>query len=600
MKKKAVEKNRTHSLASHYAGLLILCVLFLSVVLAVSVFVFPYQQSMSLQRQHYTNYINNAHVTISNHLKSITDAVKLIEDSSTIADNMRFYDKNPRERIEPEDIQYDIDAPISYVDIFSNRMISGIGIFTQGRLAYFTYSHQAMDISLSRCADVYERYPEGSGAEGFVPAPQTSGYIYWVEDFTHIYNGISCGKIVIETLPIPTATVATHQSAVFDYQLDLHTYPDTSYYLYDKNGVILFSDRQEYVGQRIKNALPQKLLTAQNDIVSTSDEYEISKNYYNKQHLNSLIITPKAGVISSALDTFVYFMITVVGTVTLILLVAALFFQRITEPIKGLNQYVKFAQEHPLSRPAFAPKYQDIESICALVNQHIDRIKGLDQALASAQMEVKDAEIHSLQSQINPHFLFNILDIVGWKAEQSDLKEVSDMINQLGEMLHSDVLLSGQERVTIRQEIHYIKNYLSLQQIRYNHNFTYEIDVSESILNTHYVPKLSIQPIVENSIVHGIQPSGKRGHVQISIYERGEDLICKVTDDGVGFDSQNIFEKQPEEPPQNRGKTHRIALQNIRQRIHMLYGEPYGIVIHSIPGEGTTVIVTLPIDLKKP
>ena len=139
----------------------------------------------------------------------------------------------------------------------------------------------------------------------------------------------------------------------------------------------------------------------------------------------------------------------------------------------------------------------------------------------------------------------------------------------------------------------YVKDYLALEQIRLAGRFTYTINVDEDLLSCR-IPKLSIQPIVENSIVHGFQNLSHPGTIEIQMWEDTDGLRCSIRDNGIGFDADGFFEHKPANQPDS--KHNHIALHNIQDRIHMLCGPQYGIHIRSIIGMGTEVMITFPID----
>ena len=199
---------------------------------------------------------------------------------------------------------------------------------------------------------------------------------------------------------------------------------------------------------------------------------------------------------------------------------------------------------------------------------------------------------------MDPHFLFNILDSIGWKAAESGSSDVSTMVQRLGEMLRSDLMFNDRQKLTLREELQYVQNYLILQKIRSGAEaFDYTINADDEILGLYYLPKLTLQPIVENCITHAFRGINRKGHIQINIWEDMDAVYCHIIDNGCGFDSDRYFDQPATEAPSNHGN--HIALSNIQNRLRMLYGPEYGLTIKSVIDEGTTVIVRLPFDRNK-
>jgi len=415
----------------------------------------------------------------------------------------------------------------------------------------------------------------------------------------NIYEGRTYGKIIIEVLPIHNATSPNNFTNAFipDYNSAMQPYPKTHYYIYNNDGTIFFSWTNDLIGKSVYNVLPSQIVN-KTTVADESEDYLIYKNYLWKYKLNVCIITPKADVFAALNTTTLLFLSAVIILSILCLLLIVIMLGSFFAPLKGLVEYCSLAKNYKLSLPAFPPKFREIKEICELIKANIEQISNLQKATDTADLKIKEAEIKSLQAQINPHFLFNMLDTISWKAEQSNSKDISSMISQLGEMLRNDIMYNNSEKITIGQELTYIRNYLNLQKIRYPNNFEYTINADEDILYEYYIPKLSLQPIVENCIVHGISKVNRPGKINITIWEDVNEIICKITDNGIGFDSDNFFSK-PRQSHNNNQKHNHVALHNIQNRIQIMYGPKYGISIKSQINKGTEVVVVLPIDTEK-
>ena len=206
------------------------------------------------------------------------------------------------------------------------------------------------------------------------------------------------------------------------------------------------------------------------------------------------------------------------------------------------------------------------------------------------QLLLKNAEIRSLRAQMNPHFLFNILNTIAWKAEMCDNEEIYQMVISLGELLKMNTLFKDQDFITLEQEMKYVKFYIYLQQMRFEDKISCSIQIPE---HTCKIPCFCIQPLVENAIVHGLEPKKGKGKLSIQIIETDKIIEISIIDNGVGF-SNNC---EPSETKLNH--TH-IGLRNLDRRLELLFGETSRLCIDSIPNEYTTVSFKIPKKEVKP
>lgn len=209
------------------------------------------------------------------------------------------------------------------------------------------------------------------------------------------------------------------------------------------------------------------------------------------------------------------------------------------------------------------------------------------------QIQLRKAELMVLQSQINPHFLYNTLDAITWLAESGDQETVVNMVGSLSGFFRTS-LNQGKDIVTLAEEAQHIRSYLEIQKIRYQDILDYRIDIPDEFGDVK-IPKITIQPLVENALYHGIKNKRGGGHILVTAQRDEEDLRISVRDDGVGMDKERlrqvregIFEKEP-------GERDIYGLFNVNERIRLYFGDDYGITVTSVKGEGTESVVRLPI-----
>lgn len=166
-------------------------------------------------------------------------------------------------------------------------------------------------------------------------------------------------------------------------------------------------------------------------------------------------------------------------------------------------------------------------------------------------------------------------------------------MSNLAQLLRANITHKHEQTISFREELRYVRYYLELQKERFGDSLTYSIDLEDLSILDYSIPKLTIQPLVENSIVHGLEPKRGGGAVRIGIWEEEDAIYIRITDDGVGFDASQLTLDIHSNTPAGASHNH-IALSNIARRIQLLYGSKYGMEIVSSPGNGTTITVTIP------
>lgn len=218
------------------------------------------------------------------------------------------------------------------------------------------------------------------------------------------------------------------------------------------------------------------------------------------------------------------------------------------------------------------------------------RLKRLIEEVYTTKIKEQEAELNALIAQINPHFLYNALDSIHWLAVKNRDYAVGEQLEALSAIFRH-VLNRGEECVTIASEVEFIQNYMAIMESRFGRRVKIQIQ-AEPGLEQVLIPKLIIQPLVENGILHGLEPKKEGGTILITIEVQGDNLVIAVEDDGVGADEAQITEKMKN---RESGKD-TFALKNIDDRIKLRYGSAYGLCFESKPGKGTRVLVMMPLE----
>lgn len=270
----------------------------------------------------------------------------------------------------------------------------------------------------------------------------------------------------------------------------------------------------------------------------------------------------------------------------------------ITKPVAALVFAMKRVEKEHLDiiLPEDSP-LKEINDIYHGFNKMVTRLNTLINSVYKSKLAHQEAQLKALQSQINPHFLFNTLQLISWKAYEYEAMPVCDMLGSLSYMLQTDLCSDDENIFTLREEVEYIRQYSKIIQCKYNDKIKILIDVPDELMECK-IPKLILQPFLENSITHGLAPKTSPGKVSLSVMRKQDCLLVSIEDDGIGMRSNilHTIQKAAEHPNDIKGNTfgHHIALNNIQDRIHLLYGEAYGFTIESRLNTGTTVSLKLP------
>ncbi len=264
----------------------------------------------------------------------------------------------------------------------------------------------------------------------------------------------------------------------------------------------------------------------------------------------------------------------------------------ITHPIRKLSEVTDQVAKGDLTVRSDIRSGAEVGMLSDSLNTMIDKINELLEQVKKEQIRLRKAEFELLQAQINPHFLYNTLDTIVWLAEAGDQKKVVSMVGSLSDFFRTS-LNQGKDIISVKEELQHVRSYLEIQQVRYQDILEYEIRVPEE-LNRYLIPKITIQPLVENALYHGIKNKRGAGKIVISGKREEDHFSILIEDNGIGITKERLL--QVREGIENKIPTgHDIyGLYNVNERIRLNFGEKYGIFIESRYGDGTVVSIVLP------
>lgn len=272
----------------------------------------------------------------------------------------------------------------------------------------------------------------------------------------------------------------------------------------------------------------------------------------------------------------------------------------ITRPVREIKRQLQQISRGDFSLPGDAGDRGGIREFTEIFVQ-LDQVSR-DLSAMILQLQAEEAnkrnyEFRLLQNQIHPHFIYNTLNSIRWLGELNGLPSIVDMTTSLSSMLKK-VFRSSSEWTTVSEEVAFIREYAHLQSFRYGDTFRMEYDIQDESLYDVWILRFTLQPLVENAIFHGIEPSRRRGVIQIRIFRDGGDLVLDVRDNGIGMDQTELENLMSH--PGHTDQISGIGIRNIHQRIFMEFGAPYGLEIESVKNEFTCIHIRMPLLAEQP
>lgn len=337
--------------------------------------------------------------------------------------------------------------------------------------------------------------------------------------------------------------------------------------------------------------------SAQLNIYSVKSE---KTGWYITCCINLLEITQNTKKIFTT--TIIIILVMVLLTITVLILLMSKNFQ-IIERLRKAMLKVRSGNYEVEVKPNTTDEIGELcdtfNSMCRQLNYLINTVSVLEYKNKELEIERVKEELNFLQAQINPHFIYNTLESISMMAELNDDEDARLMASSLGRLLRISIN-RGQEEVSVREELEHVKCYLAIQKIRYEDRFDVEYDIQEIILGCK-IPKLILQPLVENSIYHGIEPLDSKGLIIIKGYVKDNFIIFEIQDNGRGMDQETLDKINKKVLTQEKDHLHQtrsIGLNNVNKRIKLYYRDKkYGLKIKSKKEEGTYVYVILPFKM---
>ena len=282
----------------------------------------------------------------------------------------------------------------------------------------------------------------------------------------------------------------------------------------------------------------------------------------------------------------------ILASLMLCIFLANILAKGIAGPIKRTSKAMQQFAEGDFSVRLPEGRRDEIGAMNSVFNQTIEKIEQLIKQVVEMETVNKDIEFQALQAQINPHFLYNTMDMINWLAQQGRTDEVSRAVQSLSRF-YKLTLSRKQSISTIYREAEHVSIYLQIQNMRYHDSITFVSDIPDELME-YQIPKLTLQPIIENSVLHGIlETADKTGTIVLTGWMEDSDIVLLISDDGIGIAAEQLATILSGEGASSSGGTN-IAVYNTHRRLQILYGPDYGLSYTSNPGHGTEVEIRIP------
>ena len=380
--------------------------------------------------------------------------------------------------------------------------------------------------------------------------------------------------------------VQISQSAVAKVLETVQRYHNGGWAVLDKNDQLLASEGAQ--------ELVKKLQTSENSWNGTKDLAGTKVIGYGNScgfGVRTVISVGYGNIFSILKPTLFIVLVGLIVVLGIAFLVAYAISYRFTKPVTRMIQSIQAFGKPDLNARMEDSSIQEFHDMGIVFNEMADRIEYLITQVYEKEIVAARSQVKYLQSQINPHFQFNILAMLSLKAKMAGNEEVYDGLNAFSRLMQGKIFREKEIKIKVKEELEIVQFYLYLQKSRYQDKLSYEVKLEDEKIGEDLIPRLLIEPLVENAVSHGLEPKRGKGNLQVLLYER-EMLYIWVKDDGVGVcRNQTKAEENKEKTPH----TH-VGWENTKKMLRILYGDYYKFQVWSEPGKGTEIEIAVPIE----
>ena len=509
------------------------------------------------------------------HMQFIEDSVIAIRHNTVLDD---FFQK------EEYDLE-EIEPQLSYsMELFSERnmverqlpFVTGIYLFNNGNECiyehYYATTMAAVREQKRKYENMQQEFKSTSDQYACLSDKDELNIFFRIYDENMREKGIGIVQI--------------SQSAVAKVLETVQLYHNGGWAVLDKNDQLLASEGAQ--------ELVKKLQTSENSWNGTKDLAGTKVIGYGNLcgfGVRTVISVGYGNIFSILKPTLFIVLVGLIVVLGIAFLVAYAISYRFTKPVTRMIQSIQAFGKPDLNARMEDSSIQEFHDMGIVFNEMADRIEYLITQVYEKEIVAARSQVKYLQSQINPHFQFNILAMLSLKAKMAGNEEVYDGLNAFSRLMQGKIFREKEIKIKVKEELEIVQFYLYLQKSRYQDKLSYEVKLEDEKIGEDLIPRLLIEPLVENAVSHGLEPKRGKGNLQVLLYER-EMLYIWVKDDGVGVcRNQTKAEENKEKTPH----TH-VGWENTKKMLRILYGDYYKFQVWSEPGKGTEIEIAVPIE----
>lgn len=418
---------------------------------------------------------------------------------------------------------------------------------------------------------------------------------YIIEDdisvITHMGNLYNLNDLPSKT-PVGKYIINLSSTEIMSQYLQLSGSNKATFYILRDDGVILFSNESQNTGSKYP-FFDQVIHSSENEMKLHEETYILNKSRLNQKGIYLLMQAPKKLVVEDSNQlTQNIFTIFIVGVI-LVLILSFLYSSNIAYKIKTLHNAMRSVEKGDFDTLIVNKSNDELGQLTVAFNRMCSRLEDYVEKEYITEIKTKSAELSSLQSAINPHFLYNTIESIRMKAVEERSKEISHMLYILGKLFHWRIS-SEHSFITVEEEVESINWFLYLLEFRFQDGLDIKVNIDETIYECG-IPKLILQPIIENAFQHGLFHKKQKSVLSIEGYQVKHKIIFDIIDNGIGMEESQLQELALKfEGKLKSNGSDQIGLTNVMRRIQVMFGHSYGVAITSKKNYWTKVSISIP------
>lgn len=551
-----------------------------------------YSQALDNTKEKMTIYVEKTKENIDQMFGFINNTAHSVASSESIlrwiSEPDYFREQTPKYYQNISTLESEIRHILNYSSAWKADLISYISIFVNDELVSYTYTKPISEKTIIKGSiDAYQRINEESGTY-FLP-PNEEG------QFFHYSLRLKVDFAKYDSLVVVIASDTEAIAKLYNKGIPTE---GASSYLIDDYGQVFSSNEQK--DKPIPNEQLLSMLgnnEIQSKIINQEKYVGISRSLINSP-LHFITVVPRRNIVAVAFKNFPQFITIAIILIFLIAMLGLFLSRNVTMFLRDLAGALTAVRQGNYQAKMPSYKNEGVNQISSTFNKMTKEMHDLIQLTYENKIMMQEMEFKFLQQQMNPHFLFNVLLVIQIKAKLCKDETVYEMLTSLSGLLRASLHNNKNTYSTLEEELKYARFYLYLQQQRFADALEYTINVDDRLLEI-YIPRLTIEPIVENAVIHGARDAEKAVSITVDVWKEKDDLVIKVEDNGHGFNPKELSWQEVSVREQQGTSREKIGLYNIHTRLQRLYGSDYGLTINSEKDNGTQVLIRIRTERKE-